>query len=398
MNIVAIHTDFRLYWPARLNALNGYIKQRGDKFTVIEIAGKGSPYSFAKGQSHDGLDWIVLFPELKPEELSGKLIWSRLRPLFDRINPDVILSGAIAFPSGALSVRWANSRKDKRVVVFDDAKIDAVKRNPLVNFIKQSVYNGVDAMFYPSEKWIETGRFWGFEEERMGFGVDVVDNDFWSIPTPDGQTDKSYFLAVGRQIPKKNFTGILEAYKRYVDRFGRQSAMGLILVGNGPEQDRILDFIKCNGLSDMITCHNFKTPEELRMIYNISDVLIVNSNEEETWGLVINEAMNGGCAIIASRECGASETLIEEGVNGFITSCRDTNTLFEAMCDYHLLTNAEKKEMSEASRRIIKNWGLQKFVDGAIHAIDHVCSHKKRPVNIVNSIIISLWKGQYKPV
>ena len=43
MKIAALHPDFRIYWPARLQALSKVLKERGDELTVIEIAGKGSP-------------------------------------------------------------------------------------------------------------------------------------------------------------------------------------------------------------------------------------------------------------------------------------------------------------------------------------------------------------------
>lgn len=48
MRIVITHTDFRIYWPARLQALNSVLNQRGDTLEVIEIAGEGSHYAFSK--------------------------------------------------------------------------------------------------------------------------------------------------------------------------------------------------------------------------------------------------------------------------------------------------------------------------------------------------------------
>lgn len=95
----------------------------------------------------------------------------------DTLKPDIIIAGAIAFPSGALTVAWGKRNK-KKVIVFDDAKVEAVQRNPIVNFIKQAVYNGVDAMLFPAPDWKETGKYWNFKKEQLFYGVDVVDNDF----------------------------------------------------------------------------------------------------------------------------------------------------------------------------------------------------------------------------
>lgn len=51
MKIVTLHTDFRIYWPARLQALNAVLNKHGDTLEVIEIAGEGSHYAFSKRKS-----------------------------------------------------------------------------------------------------------------------------------------------------------------------------------------------------------------------------------------------------------------------------------------------------------------------------------------------------------
>lgn len=397
MKIVALHTDFRIYWPARLKALNEALNKRGTTLYVIEIAGKGSPYSFAEKEEEDNIHWQILYPDAKPEEISGKEIRAELFRLLDEIDPDVVLAGAIAFQSGALAVQWCNSRKNKRVIIFDDAKVEAVKRNPIVNFVKRSIYNGVDAMFYPAEPWIPTGKYWGFEEERMFFGVDVVDNDFWTAKVEEKPFDFRYFVAVGRQIPKKNYFTIVKAYKKYLDTIGEKDAYKLVLIGDGPEHNTILDYIASSHIEDMVVCLPFQSQENLRAIYQNAE-LLCSSSSSETWGLVINEAMCGGCAIISSRECGASETLVKPGVNGYIVSCYDVDAIAGSMIDYHNLPSNEKESMKSASRDIIAEWGLGKFCDGVVAACDYAISNKRRSKSVISSAIINKWYGQYNPV
>lgn len=121
MKVVALHTDFRIYWPARLRKLNEVLNRQGDSLQVIEIAGLGSPYAFAAKQEENDLLWHILFPDKKPEGLDGATIKSSLFKVLARINPDVIIAGAIAFPSGALAVRWGQ-KTGAKVIIFDDAK------------------------------------------------------------------------------------------------------------------------------------------------------------------------------------------------------------------------------------------------------------------------------------
>ena len=393
MKVAVIHTDFRIYWPARLQALNAFLHKYAINMEVIEIAGVGSPYAFAGRTDTHGLMWHVLFPAQKMEQLSNKDIERELNNKLNQMQPDVLIAGAIAFPSGALSVRWAKKHK-KKVICFDDAKIDAVPRSGLVNFIKQQIYNGVYAMLYPSPDWEETGRFWGFKKEQLFYGIDVVDNSFWQNYPDTAKRD--YFLAVGRQIPKKNFFHIVTSYKKYYERYGRE-ATPLVLVGEGPEHARIEKFVQENQLVKKVTLLPFKTQSELKEVYHKADLLILSSSSE-TWGLVINEAMACGVPVIASDQCGATHTLVKEGVTGFSFSLEQQDDLYRKLCLYHELPLQKKDEMKQYALETIKDWDLLRFCQGCYEAICYVMRQKTKRLTIFNSLIINVWKGRYRPI
>lgn len=396
MKIVALHTDFRIYWPARLQALNTTLNKRGDTLEVIEIAGEGSHYAFSKKEQQTSLPWHILFPKEKPENLKGNTIKEKLFSLLNSLNPDIIIAGAIAFPSGALAVAWGK-KNNKKVIVFDDAKIEAVQRNPIVNFIKQAVYNGVDAMIYPAPDWEETGKYWNFKKEQLFYGVDVVDNNFWGCPSNLKYQWGKYFVSVGRQIPKKNYFLIAQAYVRYQKEMGND-AFEWVLIGDGPEHERIVRLIHDNQCEDKVHFLPFLAQTELPAIYQHAEAVICNSNNEETWGLVINEAMAGGCPIIASIQCGATHTLVHESVNGFQFSCNDIDKLTELMLTYHKVPQNKKDAMKEASKQIISNWGLDRFTKGCCDAIDFVEAQSKKKISIIDNLIIRFWKGRYRPI
>ena len=379
MKIVTLHTDFRIYWPARLQALNAVLNKHGDTLEVIEIAGEGSHYAFSKKEEQTSLPWHTLFPKEKPENLKGNTIKRKLFPLLDTLNPDVIIAGAIAFPSGALAVAWGK------------------KNNPVVNFIKQAVYNGVDAMLYPAPDWEKTGKYWNFKKEQMFYGVDVVDNDFWGCPSDLKYQWGKYFVSVGRQIPKKNYFPIAQAYVRYKKEMDND-AFDWVLIGDGPEHERIVKFIHDNHCENKVHFLPFLSQAELPAIYQHAEALICSSSSSETWGLVINEAMAGGCPVIASVQCGATHTLIQEGVNGFQFSCDDIDKLTELMLAYHKLPQNKKDAMKEASKQIISNWGLDRFAKECCDAIDFAISQPKRKITIIDNLIIDLWKGRYRPI
>ena len=395
MKIAALHTDFRIYWPARLQALSKVLKERGDELTVIEIAGKGSPYAFANQKEIQDY-WIVLFPEDSPERLSPSQIKKELFRVLGELEPDIILAGATAFPSGALAVQWGLS-KGIRVVTFDDAKHEVVQRNRIVEFIKKAVYKGVDAMIYPAPDWQATGLYWGFQEPQMFYGLDVVDNAYWSKPVEKSFPIENYFVAVGRQIEKKNYFSIAKAYTKYRHEIG-EAAYDLVLIGDGPEHERIKRFVVESDLRNHIHLLPFLSQEKLPEMYQYAKGLICCSNSSETWGLVINEAMACGCPVIASIQCGATNTLVKEGVNGFCFSCEDINRLVLLMTKLHRQDDEKQLAMREASKRIIANWGLSRFTKACVDAIDYVVKHSKRKTNWLDKIIIRIWKGRYRPV
>ena len=78
------------------------------------------------------------------------------------------------------------------------------------------------------------------------------------------------------------------------------------------------------------------TAVELRRIYAEADVLVVPSiatrTFREPWGLVVNEAMNCGTAVIASEAVGAAAGgLVREGVTGAVVPAGDSAALGRAM-------------------------------------------------------------------
>lgn len=390
MNIAIIHTDFRLYWPARLQALQCFLKTKKMTLHIIELAGSGSPYAFAE-RSHLAIEnWSTLFPEKKMEDLSGANIKKQLYTLLQKINPEVIIAGAIAFPSGALSINWA--KKNKRgIVIFDDAQITDVPRNKIINFIKRRIYKNVDAMFYPASTWEETGFFWNFKAEQLFYGVNTVDNYFWK---QSEKTKKKYHLFIGRLIPEKNITFLLNAYQKIKDKF--QDFPELWFVGDGIEKKTIDKYIKDFHIETVETLP-FVTQEELRSIYKSAECLILPSIKE-TWGLVINEAMASGLPIIASTQCGATATLVKEGINGYQFNPFDVQSLVEKWEKFYLQNPTDKIKMGQESYRIIQEWGLDKFTSGAYQAIEYALQHKSNYKGIIDYCIINLWKGRYRPI
>lgn len=394
MKVVALHTDFRLYWPARLKHLSLELEKRGDQLTIIEIAGKGSPYAFASESNDRPDNWLCLFPEEKIEDIDPKAAKKEIFKLLNEIRPEVIIAGAIAFPSGASAVDWAK-RNNKAVVIFDDSKLEDVPRGFIVNTIKKMVYANVDAIFCPAEDWIDTFQYWGFSKEAVFFGEDVVDNHYWNIKTNDTQSlPKKYFLSVGRQIERKNLKTLVDSFcllhKQHPD-----TGYELVLVGNGPQRKELEYSIPIQ-MKEKIHFLNFKSPVDLREIYQRAAFFVLPSRSEQ-WGLVVNEAMAAGLPIAVSRQCGCALSLVQRNENGFVFDANDVSELTNILIKVDQLSDEERMLMAEKSKEIIARWDLDRFSSGAIAAMEYAKENKKQPSSIFEKYLLRMWNGRYNP-
>ena len=103
--------------------------------------------------------------------------------------------------------------------------------------------------------------------------------------------------------------------------------------------------------------------------------MLVLPSAFEPWGLVINEVMNAGRAVVVSDQVGCGPDLVRPGENGAVFPAGDIVRLRQALVD---LTGdpRECRAMGEKSLEIIKTWGLEEDVAGLKQALAYVMKHK----------------------
>ncbi len=357
----------------------------------------GSPYYFAEKNESYPDNWNCLFKDKRIEDISPRRAKSEVLGALNAINPDIIISGPIAFTSGAASVYWA-VRNTKKIIVFDDARYSDVPRSWWVNLIKKKVYQCVDALFCPSPDWIETYKRFGFRKEQLFYGVDVVDNEFWRRSENESgiKINSGYFLSVGRFVAKKNFILLLKAYRKFADSV--QDPADLILIGQGPEEKTLKSYASDNKLMDKIHFYPFKTQDELRTFYLHASWFILPSKFGESWGLVVNEAMASGLPVLVSDQAGCGRILIKNGQNGFHFSPQDDNELANWLIRINLIPENERKKMGDKSLEIISAWDIDRFCKGLLEAINFVLDYQKKPPDLISGLFVRLWNGRYRQI
>lgn len=90
------------------------------------------------------------------------------------------------------------------------------------------------------------------------------------------------------------------------------------IVGDGEMRPLVEQLMKEYALEDCVTLLGYRKPDEVRALMEQSQIYLATSDRKEGWGAVINEAMNSGCAVVASHMMGAAPYLIRQGENGVI--------------------------------------------------------------------------------
>jgi glycosyltransferase involved in cell wall biosynthesis len=155
-----------------------------------------------------------------------------------------------------------------------------------------------------------------------------VDNDFWRAPASSPPGDPRWpsqaatrFLFVGRPVAGKGLPVLAAAWR---SAGLEPSDAALVLAGGATATDSSI--VSLGPLA----------PEQLRDVYAACDVLVVPSvatrTFREPWGLVVNEAMNQGLAVIATDAVGAAAGgLVRDGANGLVVPAGDELALAGAV-------------------------------------------------------------------
>lgn len=144
----------------------------------------------------------------------------------------------------------------------------------------------------------------------------------------------------------------------------------LDLIGVGPLEEDIRDYIIKEGLEDCVSLLGSMPPDKVREHMEKSEIFLFTSDRNEGWGAVLNEAMNSGCAVVANKDIGSVPYLIKEVDNGLTYSGKNTDRIYEQV--KRLLDDNElrKKLGVKAYETITAEWNAEVAADRLIKLIE----------------------------
>jgi glycosyltransferase involved in cell wall biosynthesis len=104
----------------------------------------------------------------------------------------------------------------------------------------------------------------------------------------------------------------------------------LFVVGDGDLREALTAEAR-SVLGERAVFAGFKNQTELGRYYALCDALVLPSRTGETWGLVVNEALQFGLFVLASSRVGSAPDIIIDGQTGFVFPAGDEGALAEAI-------------------------------------------------------------------
>ena len=273
---------------------------------------------------------------------------------------------------------WSAKRLGLKVLIRDEATLISAPRNFGKRLLKQSFFAGLRRL---ADGFLAIGslnrayyRQYGIAAERIFSVPYAVDNAFFQAGAERAairreelrrelglEEGRPVILFVSKIEPRKRPADRLAAYIKLVQSGAVAGPPYLLFVGDG-EQRRPLEEVAGEMHLDSVRFLGFKNQSELPAYYDLCEVLVLPS-VFEPWGLVVNEVMNAGRAVIVSDQVGCGPDLVKNGENGYIFRAGDSGALAEALAK--VLENRERcRLLGRNSLKIMAAWGLEEDILG----------------------------------
>lgn len=346
-------------------------------FTYIEIAGSQEKYPWAGAVRTGAVRHICLFPKATVEFVEESEIDRRLVEALEAAGPDAVLIPGYDRRWHRQAGRWARKRLVASVLCVDSwDNAWGRRRNPVKEWVKRRLVTRLfDAAFAAGERSARYAWSLGIPYHRIWRGVDVVGNDHFAAGAQTARSEAGlrrtldlpddYFLYVGRLTGSKNPFGLLAAFVEYLNEGGKWH---LVMVGEGVLQEQIVARSNEPPLAGRVHVRPWAAYGELPVYYGLGRCFVLPSLWDETWGLVVNEAMAAGLPVLVSSQCGCMPELCINGLNGYVLDPRDPRQMADCMLCMSNGT-ADLAAMGEASRRIIANWGSDAWASSVLDCV-----------------------------
>lgn len=181
---------------------------------------------------------------------------------------------------------------------------------------------------------------------RLGFPVTRIIEGHLSAdtvaftPRIEESARSQTVLFVGRLAPEKGLDTLAQAWRGFC-REGRHASWRLKLCGAGEQEAQV------RGLPQA-ELGGFVQPADLPAAMQASAALVLPSRREP-WGIVVHEAAAAGLPLILTERCGAADTFLRHGLNGYRIPAEAPDALQAALESFAALGPEDRRAMAARS-------------------------------------------------
>lgn len=423
--VLVVWGNWGPYHYARFQAFHDQGGETGLRVQGVELFPRSGYYDWNAHLDHPDIHHLNLGSI--ETEFNPWRIATRLFPLLWKLRPHVIF--VPSYWHWSLAINAAGRALGARIVMMNESHAGTERARGIARTLKKQIVRRFDSALVGGNPHRRHFSRLGLDPLRIRLGYDAVDNDYFAAQSDQARAEAEtwraslelpphYFLSLGRMVKKKNLATLIQAYALAVRR-NSGLPQDLVFVGSGDEENSLralcrqlkiktLDheqspsrragFVRgehvaatagysmastasrdpwLEARTPCVHFYGFRQVHENPAFYGLASAFILPSITEE-WGLVVNEAMASKLPVVVSKTAGCAEDLVRHGRNGFQFNPRSAEELashLEALADPSL-----SAAMGEEARKVIQDWGCDRFAKGAVAAAHAALAHHNRNV------------------
>src|SRR5262249_8389349 len=139
----------------------------------------------------------------------------------------------------------------------------------------------------------------------------------------------------------------------------------VVFLGDGDERERLTSMAAAQPAVRSVFL-GFQNQTKLSRYYHAADLMTLPSRYSETWGLVVNEALQHGLPCVVSDRVGSAPDLIVPGVTGEVCEADSVPSLAGSLL--RVLSMAGRPATREACRRHVEGYSVDRAAEGIAEA------------------------------
>lgn len=269
------------------------------------------------------------------------------------------------------------------VVFFEDKTVTEliVPSNKIYNLFKDKYK--FTKNIHIIQTGIETSKFY---KEKFNL------KDINSLKKKLGIKKKDFVvMTVSRLAKEKSVDRIINNHKELVKKY---SNMKLLIVGDGPDIDKLKDEAKSLGVSDSVIFTGKVPLNDIPIYYQLGNVF-VTASKSETQGLTVVEAISSSLPIVAVKDDSFVNSVIED-FNGFVFTDDEKyiNSISKLYEDKELYNR-----LSNQSRLLSEDFSSEYFALKVLKVYETAIeNYKKDNKKIINKIKNNIASRKYKKI